>query len=82
MCHLQASPFEATLDVKALVVHAAVENGLVAPDLLADEVEGLNDAQAKLLAPMLLVNRDVLDVADQSQTVDTVAEERNVWSAI
>src|SRR5688572_20019820 len=57
--HLQAGAAEPALDVEALVGLAAVENALVAPDLLGDVVEGLDDAQAELLALLVLGDGDV-----------------------
>ena len=76
MRHLEAGPPEAALDVEALVGLAAVEDGLVAADLLGDEVERLDEAQAELLALLVLRHRDVLDVAYETQAVDTVLVER------
>lgn len=70
MCHLQASPSKAALDVEALVSLAAVEDGLVAADLLGDEVQRLDDAQAQLLALLVLGDCDVFDVSDEAEIVD------------
>ena len=42
--HLQACPLEPTLDVEALVGLAALENALVAANLLGDKVECLDEA--------------------------------------
>lgn len=73
MRHLQAGPLEAALDIEALVGLAAVEDALVAADLFGDRVEGLDDAQAKFLALLVLRDRNVLDVADQAHVVDELA---------
>lgn len=70
MRHLQARPPEPALDVEALVRLAAVEDALVAADLLGDVVERLDDAEAELLALLVLCDGDVLDVADLSKVVD------------
>lgn len=70
MRHLQPSPLKAALDVEALVGLAAVEDGLVAADLLGDEVESLDEAEAQLLALLILGDGDVLDVADQPEVVN------------
>ena len=70
MGHLQARPPEAALDVEPLVGLAAVEDGLVAADLLGDEVEGLDEAEAELLALLVAGDGDVLDVADGAEAVD------------
>jgi hypothetical protein len=68
--HLQASPPEAALDVEPFVGLAAVEDALVAADLLGDEVEGLDEAEAELLALLVAGDSDILDVADGAETVD------------
>ena len=68
--HLQPSPLKATLDVEALVGLAAIEDRLVGADLFGDEVEGLDQAQAQLLALLVLRDGDVLNVADQAEVVD------------
>jgi hypothetical protein len=72
MSHLQPSPTEATLDVEALVGLAAVQYALVAPNLLRDEVERLDNPQSQLLALLVLGHRDILDVADYPEVVDAV----------
>ena len=74
MCHLQAGPSEAALDVEALVGLAAVQDSLVAANLLGDVVERLDDAQAQLLALLVLGNGDVLDMAYEAEAVDAVVE--------
>lgn len=68
--HLKPSPLEAALDVEALVGLAAVEDGLIGTNLLSNEVEGLDQAQAELLALLVLCDRDVLDVADKAEVVN------------
>lgn len=68
--HLQAGPPEAALDVEALVVLAAVEDRLVAARLYGDVVERLDEAQAQLLALLVLGDGDVLDVPDRPEIVD------------
>lgn len=73
--HLQTSSPKTTLDVEALVRLAAVENALVAADLLSNEVECLDQAQAKLLALLVLGNRNILDVTDLSKFMDTTKRE-------
>jgi hypothetical protein len=70
--HLKASSSESALDVKALVGVAAVEDALVAANLLGDVVEGLDQAEAELLALLILGDGDVFDVADLAQAVDAV----------
>lgn len=68
--HLQPSLAEAALDVEALILLAAVEDALVAADVGGDKVEGLDDAQAKLLALLVLGDGDVLDVSHGAEVVD------------
>jgi len=69
--HLQAGTPEATLDVKALVGFAAVQDGLIAADLFGNEIEGLNQAKAELLALLILCYGNVLDMTDKAETVNT-----------
>lgn len=66
MRHLEPRPPKPALYIEALVGLAAVEDALVAADLLCDVVEGLDDAQAELLALLVLCDGDVLDVADET----------------
>jgi hypothetical protein len=73
MGHLEPGSPEATLYIEALVRLGAVQDALVAADLLGDEVEGLDDAQAELLALLVLCDGNVLDVADEPQLVDELA---------
>jgi hypothetical protein len=69
VCHLQASPSEAALDVEALVGIAAVENTLVAADLFGDVVEGLDKAETKFLALLIFGDGDIFDVPDRTEAV-------------
>jgi hypothetical protein len=68
--HLQTRPLEATLDVEALVRLRAVENSLVAANVLRDKVQRLDDPQTELLALLVLCDSDVFDVADEAEVVD------------
>jgi hypothetical protein len=68
--HLQAGSSEAALDVETLVGFAAVENALVATDLLGDVVEGLYDSETELLALLVLCDGDIFDVAYSAQAVN------------
>lgn len=74
--HLKASSSESALDVEAFVGVAAVEDALVAANLLGDVVEGLDQAEAELLALLILGDGDVFDVADLAQAVDAVEQSR------
>ena len=56
------------------VAFAAVQDRLVAPAVLADTGERLDDAQAELLALLVLCDGDILDVADGAKAVDAVKE--------
>lgn len=62
--HLQTCSSESALDVEALVGVAAVEDALVAANLFGDEIEGLDESEAELLALLVLGDGNVLDVAD------------------
>lgn len=68
--HLETSSSEATLDVEALVCLAAVENALVASNLLSNEVESLDEPKTQLLALLVLGDCDILNVADRAEAVD------------
>lgn len=72
--HLKASSSESALDVEAFVGVAAVEDTLVAANLLGDVVEGLDQAEAELLALLILGDGDVFDVADLAQAVDAAEQ--------
>lgn len=51
---------------------AWVVTDLVAANLLSDMVQGLDDAQTKLLALLILCDSDILDVTNLTQAVNTV----------
>lgn len=68
--HLQTRPLEATLDIEALVCLRAVENSLVAANVLRDKVQRLDDPQTELLSLLVLCDSDVFDVADETEVVD------------
>lgn len=74
--HLKASSSESALDIEALVGVAAVEDALVAANLLGNVVEGLDQPEAELLALLILCDGDVFDVADLAQAVDAVEESK------
>ena len=79
VCHLETSAAEAALDIEALVRLTAVEDRLVAANLLGDEVEGLDQAQAELLALLVLGDGDIFDVSDEAEVVDAAGRERNAY---
>lgn len=72
VCHLKTGPPEAALDVEALVRLAAVQDRLVASDLLGNVVQSLDDAQAQLLSLLVLGDGDIFDVADKPEVVNAV----------
>jgi spore coat protein CotH len=74
MCHFQSSSFETTLDIESFICFAAVQDGLVASDLLSGVVQCLYDSQTKLFALLVLRDSDVLDVTDESQFMDTISQ--------
>lgn len=51
----------------------AVQDGLIAPAVLADPSQSLDDAQADLLPLDILVDRDVLDVSDAPESAQELA---------
>lgn len=55
------------------VAIAAVEDRLVAPTVLADSGERVDDAQAELLPLLALVDGDVLDVPDAPEPAQELA---------
>lgn len=73
MRHLQPGALEPTLDIEALIRLGAVQDGLVAADLLGHEIQGLDDAQAELLALLVLGHSNVLNVSDEPKVVDKLA---------
>jgi len=70
MCHLEASPFEAALDIKALVRFAAIEYALVASDLLSYVVESLDDFEAEFLSLLVLGDGDIFDMTNDAEVVN------------
>jgi hypothetical protein len=74
VCHLQAGPFEAALDVETFIGVAAVENALVAADLFGNVIESLDESEAELLALLVLGDGDVFDVTDGPEAVDAIGK--------
>lgn len=72
MGHLEPGSPEAAFDVEALVGLATVKDALVTTDLGCDEVQSLDDAQAELLALLILCNGNVFDVADEAKVMDAI----------
>jgi len=70
MGHLQTGSPEAAFDVEALVGFAAVQDALVAADLLGDEIEGLDNAQTEFLALLILCYGDILDVPNETKAMN------------
>lgn len=73
MRHLQPCPLEPALDIESLIRLTAVQDRLVAANLLSDKVQRLNNSQTQLLALLVLGDSNVLDVADQTELVDELA---------
>jgi len=71
MCHLQSGSLISAFDIEALIGFAAVKNTLIASDLFCNEVQSLDELQPKLLALLILCDRDILNVADYAKVVDT-----------
>lgn len=55
----------------------AVQDGLIAPAVLADPSQRLDDAQAYLLPLDILVHRDVLNVSDAPESTQELALNEN-----
>lgn len=72
MSHLQTSPPESALEVEPLVCFATIENALVAADLCSNEIEGLDETEAELLALLVPSDGDVFDVANCAKVVNTI----------
>lgn len=66
MRHLQAGPSETTFDVESLIRFGAVQNALVAANLLSNVVERLNYAQSEFLTLLVLCDGNVLDVTHKA----------------
>lgn len=80
MRHLQSRPLEAALDVESLVRLGAVQNSLVATNVLRHIVQSLDDPQTKLLALLVLCDRDVLDVAYKTEAVNAAEQKMSARS--
>jgi len=75
--HLDLFELISTLLVEGNIGLAAVQDGLVRTHALADSGERLNDPQAKLLSLHALVDGNVLDVPDGTETADELALEED-----
>lgn len=73
MCHLESSSFEAALDVEPFIGLAAVQDTLVTSDLLRQVVQSRYDPQPELLALLVLVDGNVLDVSNQAHVMYKLA---------
>ena len=70
MGHLQPRPFEAALHIETLISLRAVQDGLVASDILGDVIQCLDDAQPKLFALLIFGDRNVLNMPNETKVVD------------
>lgn len=73
MGHLPACSLVATLDIETLVCLAAVEDGLVTPNLLRNVVEGIYYAETQLLALLRLVYGDILNMACRTKRMNAAS---------
>lgn len=73
MRHLQPSPLEPTLDIKPLIRLRAIQNRLIATHTLRHIIQSLNNPQSQLLPLLVLRDRNILDMPDQSQIVNTTS---------
>ena len=70
MCHFESRSLESTLDIETLVRFRTIQNRLVAAHFLCDEIEGLDEFQAELLALLVFRHGNVFDVSYESEVVD------------
>lgn len=82
MRHLQSRPLEPALDVESLVRLGAVQDSLVATNVLRHIIQSLDDPQTKLLALLVLCDRDVLDVAYEAEAVDAAEQKMSALSPV
>ena len=75
--HLETCSPEATLHVETFVRIAAIEDALIAANLLGDVVERLDEPQAEFFALLVFCHGYVLDVANLAQAVDAVVGARS-----
>lgn len=73
MRHLQPSPLEPTLDIKPLIRLRAIQNRLIAAHTLRHIIQSLNNPQSQLLPLLVLRDRNILDMPNQPQIVDTTS---------
>lgn len=71
MCHLQPSSLVSAFDIKAFVCFAAIQYTLIAANLLCNEIKGLDEFQAELLALLIFCYRNILDMTDYAKVVYT-----------
>ena len=70
MSHLEPCPLETAFHVEPLVCLAAIKYALVAAHLGCDEIEGLDNLEAELLALLVLRHGNILDMAYETEVVD------------
>src|SRR5436305_749482 len=72
MRHLQTGSLKPTFDVEPFVRLRAIEDALVAPDILRDMIERLDNLQPQLLPLLVCSDGNVFDMSHHAQGVDTV----------
>jgi len=70
MSHLDSCLPIPALDIESYIFFAAVEDSFVASRVFCNEVEGLDEFDAKFLALLVCGNRDIFDVANGSKIMD------------
>lgn len=73
MRHLQPSPLIPTLNIEPLVRLAAIQNTLIASNLLGHEIQRLDELQTEFLALLIFRNSDILDMSYESEVVDAIS---------
>ena len=66
MRHLQSCSFEATLNVETLICLAAIQNTLVAANLLCNEIKRLDEFQSELFALLIFCYCNIFDMSDDA----------------
>lgn len=66
MSHLNTSPLEATLDIKALIHLTAIEDSLITANMLRNIIQSLNHLQSQLLPLLILRNGNIFNMSDDA----------------
>lgn len=70
LSHFVSGPFEAALDVEAFVLRRAIEDLLIASDLLGNIAQGSENVQPELLALLVFEYRNILNMTDVAEVAN------------